>query len=433
MRPDSRSDDARPWDGTEAAGGAERSHPRDHRGEAVWPCKTNARHPTRCRSVRRSKPFSNGLTRPGLIRCVNADRLTIKDCFISRSERSGIDLVQTAGLINNNEFYDCRVSVYSNKSAGLIVSDNYIRDSKDNGVVIWRADQAFDGTIVRSNKIFGVQNSSGGSGEFGNAIFVYQSNNVTASENNVIGCNYSAMRFSQSSNSIICNNQVSLARETAIFVEAPDESGALYEGIVVSGNTIFDAGQGITVVNPNKGSRRTTISGNTLKNVTQKTFDQWASPSRDPATQYTITTGGNGITVSCDVVVSGNTIENCAFCGVALTISGSYNSTTGVVRDQNTVAALVYGNLLKNCPVGIGYADDDPRGYAEVSENVIIGATNAAITRVEATNVPNVPGAPNNTFGPLVRRPGAPDVGGNADPITTRFSFFRNKVIPKTV
>ena len=55
VRPDSRSDDARPWDGTEAAGGAERSHPRDHRGEAVWPCKTNARHPTRCRSVRRSK------------------------------------------------------------------------------------------------------------------------------------------------------------------------------------------------------------------------------------------------------------------------------------------------------------------------------------------------------------------------------------------
>ena len=42
MPPGSQSDDARPSDEAEAAGGAERSHPRDHRGEAVWPCQTNA-------------------------------------------------------------------------------------------------------------------------------------------------------------------------------------------------------------------------------------------------------------------------------------------------------------------------------------------------------------------------------------------------------
>lgn len=52
--PGSQWDDARPSDEAEAAGGAERSHPRDHRGEAVWPCQTNAEPPTPCRSVRRS-------------------------------------------------------------------------------------------------------------------------------------------------------------------------------------------------------------------------------------------------------------------------------------------------------------------------------------------------------------------------------------------
>ena len=55
VRPGSQWDDARPSDGAKAAGGAERSHPRDHRGEAVWPCQTNAAHPAWCRSVRRSK------------------------------------------------------------------------------------------------------------------------------------------------------------------------------------------------------------------------------------------------------------------------------------------------------------------------------------------------------------------------------------------
>ncbi|GJE19065.1 TIGR03808 family TAT-translocated repetitive protein [Methylobacterium marchantiae] len=380
-----------------------------------------------------NKPFASAVTRPGLLRCVNVDRLTIRDCFISRSDRSGIDLIQSAGIIDSNEFYDCRTAIYSNKSSGLIVSQNYIRDSKDNGIMVWRSEQASDGTIIQGNRIYGIQNNTGGSGEFGNAIFVYQSNNVTSSNNNIIGCNYSALRYSQSSNAIISNNQISSTRETAIFVEAPDDSAAPYEGVVVVGNAIFDAGEGIKVVNANLGSRRSTISNNVLKNISQKTFDQWASPSRDPATRYAITTGGNGITASSDAVISGNLAESCGFSGIALTVSGSYNSETGTVRDQNAVAASVVGNIIKNCPVGIGYSDDDLRGFANVSENIIIGASNASITKVDVTNAPNVPNNPNNGFGPLVRRPGAPDVGGNSDPVTTRFSFFRNKIVPKTV
>ncbi|MCJ2048130.1 EAL domain-containing protein [Methylobacterium sp. J-070] len=43
----------------EEAEAAGRSHPRDHRGEAIWPCQTNAETPARCRSVRRSKWFKD--------------------------------------------------------------------------------------------------------------------------------------------------------------------------------------------------------------------------------------------------------------------------------------------------------------------------------------------------------------------------------------
>ena len=44
----------RPSGAAEVAGAAERSQPRDHRGEAVWPCQTNAENHPPCRSVRRS-------------------------------------------------------------------------------------------------------------------------------------------------------------------------------------------------------------------------------------------------------------------------------------------------------------------------------------------------------------------------------------------
>lgn len=212
-----------------------------------------------------NKPFATGIARPGLIRCVNADRLMIKDCFISRSDRAGVDLIQSAGTISGNEFYGCRTSIYSNKSLGLDISENYIRDSKDNGIVIWRADQAFDGTSIGRNRIYGVQNDTGGSGEFGNGVFVYQSNSVTSFGNVIARCNYSALRYSQSSNAIISSNQISSTRETAIFVEAPDDNAAPYEGVVVSSNAIFDAGEGIKIVNSNLGSRRSTISSNVLK------------------------------------------------------------------------------------------------------------------------------------------------------------------------
>ncbi len=48
------------------------------------------------------------------------------------------------------------------------------------------------------------------------------------------------------------------------------------------------------------------------------------------------------------------------------------------------------------------------------------------------TNLPGVPGQPNNGFAPYAREPGAPDVGANNDPITDRTSITRNKIVPKT-
>ncbi len=273
-----------------------------------------------------NKPFTGGLSRPGLIRAQNVDRLTVQDCFVGRSDGSGIDVSSVTGFFLQNEFVDCRNALSSVNSIALTIRNNTIRDSKDNGIIISRSAQNADGSLITGNKIFTVNNVTGGSGQFGNGVFVFLSNNITVTENIFTNCNYSAVRFAHSSNSVISNNQISGTRETAIFVEAPDDTQASYQGATINGNTIFDAGNGINVVNSNAGSRRATISANTIKNLTQKSFDGWVSPTRNAADRYTITTIASGITGSADISVTSNVIESCAVTGIVLAVSGTFNT-----------------------------------------------------------------------------------------------------------
>ena len=97
----------------------------------------------------------------------------------------------------------------------------------------------------------------------------------------------------------------------------------------------------------------------------------------------------------------------------------------------NCVNALVAGNILKYCQIGVGYWDLDTRGFAEISGNVICGATIAGIIQVQGTELP-VPGAPNNGYGPFAAVAGATDMGSDSSPVTDRFSFYRNKIVPAT-
>ncbi len=299
--------------------------------------------------------------------------------------------------------------------------------------MVWRESQNFDGSILMGNKIYTTNNDTGGSGQFGNGIFVFLANGVTSSDNMILNSNYSGIRYSSSSNSIIKGNQISSARECAIFVEAPDESRPAYEGACVEANTIFDAGEGIKVVNSNAGSRRASVIGNAIKNITTKTFDEWVTPTKNAGDRYTRVTNACAIIGNADIVATGNVIENCSIAGIVLDIRGTWDSAASAVRDQNTVMGIAHSNIVKDCAIGIGYNDFDARGFIDIANNIVSGATNASITLVNVTNLPNVPGLPTNGFGPYAREPGAPDVGGSSDPITDRVSITRNKIVPKTI
>lgn len=378
------------------------------------------------------KPFSIS-SRPGLIRARNVDRLLIENCFIGRSTEAGIDLKSVAGKIRNNEFYDCRTAILTEDSAGLEISGNYIRDTKDNGIVVRRLSASYDGTIVSRNRILTVDNATGGSGEFGNAIFVVQASDVVIESNVTSGTKYSGIRLNTCSNSHIVANNIMTARETAIFVEAPDPSVPGYTGATVTGNVLDTAGRGICAVNPEYGGRQVVIANNVVRNVVANTFDQWASPDRNPNKKYNITTQATGITgEGADIVIAGNVVEGCQGPGIIVTPLGSYNSAAGQVRDQNSVAIIATNNIVKNAPISIGYSDHDYRGYAEISENVAIGATNGAVVKVQATSISSPLFPAGNNFGPYARVSGSADMAGTTTPITDKISFSRNKSVPAT-
>ena len=115
---------------------------------------------------------------------------------------------------------------------------------------------------------------------------------------------------------------------------------------------------------------------------------------------------------------------------IVVAVAGTYNTSTQTNPDKNTVTANVARNTVKYCQIGIGYNDFDARGYAEISQNIIVGAASAQIIEVQPTNLSGVPGNPNNQFGPFAAVSGATDQGNTSNAIATRFLFNRNKIVP---
>jgi uncharacterized secreted repeat protein (TIGR03808 family) len=376
----------------------------------------------------------------GLITAKLVDRLAIRDCYITQSQNAGIQLTGSAGLVENNEFWSCRTGIYVYKGLGMVLEANYIRDSKDNGIVFDRFDAAnpntpsFEGAVVRANKIYTVDNATGGSGQFGNGVICTQSHGITLTGNIISNTNYSGIRLNACSTSVVSGNQIYNARETALFVESlgPDVDG--YKGVTVSGNTIDFSGNGISIANPSNGARRVTVTGNTVSNLTIRQFDEWMSADRNPATRYTMRSYAVGIAAEgSDTLVEGNILENCAGLGMSLYSSGDWNPATQTRRTNASVVTLVANNIIKACPIGVGFTMNDVRGHANISGNAIVGSSNGAIVPVHKTDITGADN-PNNLnlamAGPWVRDVGSSDVGMASTPIGDRYSFDRNKVVP---
>lgn len=288
-----------------------------------------------------------GQTLGGLVECRGINALRIERCSFLRSRRNGLSLKACGGTVSDSTFSEDRnAGLFSIDSTGMTITRNLVENCENNGIQIWQSQKRRDGSIVAQNRIRNIRAKDGGSGQNGNGINIYRAANVTASDNVISGCVFSAVRCNSGDNVQIIGNNCSDLSEVALYVEFA------FQGAVVSNNLVDTAAIGISITNLNEGGRLATCSGNLIRNITRKRFnDGW----------------GVGIGVDGDTAVTGNVVENAAHVGLALGW-GKYL--------QNTVAT---GNMIKDCPVGIKASTAEGAGRALISNNIIVAAKKGGV------------------------------------------------------
>jgi uncharacterized secreted repeat protein (TIGR03808 family) len=294
--------------------------------------------------------------RRGLIHCGAGRDVRIVDCEILRSGGNGIWLENVAGEVRGNIIrHIATTAIVSFDAQGLLVAQNTIADTNDNGIEILRTAIGDDGTQVIDNRIEDIKAGPGGSGQYGNAINAFRAGNVIVRGNRIRNCDYSAVRGNSASNIQIIGNSVSDVREVALYSEFA------FEGAVIANNTVDRAAVGVSVANFNEGGRIAVVQGNIIRNLLPKR--PIATAPEDDA--------GIGIYIEADSAVSGNVIENAPAFGIVAGW-GKY------LRD-----VAITGNVIRKAFIGIGVSVADGAGTARVDGNLISDAPRGAVVGLD--------------------------------------------------
>jgi uncharacterized secreted repeat protein (TIGR03808 family) len=293
--------------------------------------------------------------RRGLLHGHSIDGLHIHACALAASGGEGFWLEETSGDIRNSTFTGCaRTAIVSFNARGLLVAQNVVRGTRENGIEILRHAPGDDGTLVIDNRIEAITAGPGGSGQYGNGIIAYRAGNVIVRGNRIRDCDYSGVRGNSANNIQILGNSISTVREVAIYSEFS------FEAAVVASNTIDGAALGVSVCNFNEGGRIAAVNGNIVRNLL---------PNRPPGSADGA--GGIGIYVEADAAVTGNVIEKAPFVGI-MAGWGKY------LRD-----VAITGNVVREAFIGIGISASPGAGHALVNGNVIADAARGAIVGMD--------------------------------------------------
>ncbi|MGB3446698.1 MAG: TIGR03808 family TAT-translocated repetitive protein [Xanthobacteraceae bacterium] len=294
--------------------------------------------------------------RRGLIHCGAGRDVRIVDCEILRSGGNGIWFETIAGEVRGNVIrHIATTAVVSFDAQGLLVAQNTIADTNDNGIEILRTAVGDDGTQVIDNRIEDIKAGPGGSGQHGNGINAFRAGNVIVRGNRIRNCDYSAVRGNSASNIQITGNSVSDVREVALYSEFA------FEGAIIANNTVDRAAVGVSVANFNEGGRIAVVQGNIIRNLLPKR--PIATAPEDDA--------GIGIYIEADSAVSGNVIENAPAFGIVAGW-GKY------LRD-----VAITGNVIRKAFIGIGVSVADGAGTARVDGNMISDAPRGAVVGLD--------------------------------------------------
>jgi uncharacterized secreted repeat protein (TIGR03808 family) len=294
--------------------------------------------------------------RRGLVHVLSGLDVHVQDCDIVGSGGNGIWFENVAGEVSGNTIRKTANTAFTSFDAlGLLVAQNTIQDTSDNGIEILRNIVGDDGTMVVNNRIENIKAGAGGSGQHGNAINAFRAGNVMVSGNRIRNCDFSGVRGNSASNIHITGNSVSNVQEVALYSEFG------FEGAVIANNTVDICTVGVSVVNFNEGGRIATVQGNIIRNMLPRRTIGIA-PAAD---------AGIGIAIEADAAVTGNVIENAPMFGI-LAGWGKY------LRD-----VTITGNVVRNASIGIGVSVVPEAGTALVSNNLISGSRRAAVAGLD--------------------------------------------------
>jgi uncharacterized secreted repeat protein (TIGR03808 family) len=298
--------------------------------------------------------------RRGLLQFDTVKNLKLADCELSNIDGNAVQCSATDGEISRNAITNVtETAIHSLDSRGLMIAGNTVRGAANNGIQVWRQKNGDDGTIVTDNRIEEIDNRSGGSGQYGNAINVFRAGNVIVRGNRIRNCAFSAVRGNAASNLQIQGNSISDVREVALYAEFG------FEGALIANNTVDGAALGVSVTNFNDGGRLAVVQGNIIRNLLPR------RPSgTDPGDG-----AGIGIAVEADTTVSGNVVEYAPYAGIML----------GSGRHMRDVAAT--GNVVRATDIGIAVSVTAGAGTALIANNIISGVTRGAILGVDGRRI----------------------------------------------
>jgi uncharacterized secreted repeat protein (TIGR03808 family) len=303
----------------------------------------------------------DGIARPlpdggALVSIAQSKNFRMVDCDVRRSSRNGIALEAVEGALTGNVVTGVtEAAIFSRDAQGLTIQNNVIRDTGNNGILVWRSNKGDDGTLVIDNRIEDIASRRGGSGQYGNAINVFRADNVIVRGNRISRAAFTGVRGNAASNLQITGNTIGEVGEVAIYSEFG------FEGVVIANNTVDGAALGISVTNFNEGGRLAVVQGNLIRNLKNK-----RPPGTDPGDA-----AGVGIAVEADASVNGNVIENAPTAGINLGW-GKH------LRDVSVV-----GNVVRTAGYGITVSVADGAGTAVIAGNLLAGTPRGAIVGMD--------------------------------------------------
>ncbi|TDQ63863.1 putative secreted repeat protein (TIGR03808 family) [Maritalea mobilis] len=265
--------------------------------------------------------------------------VNIEECGFFASAKHGVWGYDAQVQINSNRFEQMgSAAIFLNNGVQSQVRGNIIKGCGNNGILIWRDEPGFDGTIVANNQIQNIEWRSGGNGQNGNGINVFRAQNVIVANNVISDCGFTAVRANGTRNTQILGNNCQRLGEVAIFSEFG------FSGSLISNNLIDEAATGISITNYNDGGYLAVCSNNIVRNIWEKSPN---NPDTIPL----------GIAAEADCNITGNVVENVPGAGLLLGW-GPYHRNL-----------LANGNLVRKCKYGVAASAVEGDGPINITGN----------------------------------------------------------------